>query len=109
MEKTFYDAVVIGSGVAGGWAVKGLTERGLRTLLIERGPEMLHREDYRSDFAAPWEIANRDLVAEELVERDYATQSKCYAFNEQSRYRFVSDRETPYIQNAAVTTPGAGP
>ncbi|MCX2783072.1 GMC family oxidoreductase [Microbulbifer thermotolerans] len=100
MKTPIFDAIVIGSGIAGGWAAKELTERGLRTLLIERGSEISHPRDYKSDFAAPWELQNRGLVPEALAQRDYPVQSKCYAFNEQSRDRFVNDREHPYEQVA---------
>ena len=53
-----FDAIVMGSGISGGWVAKELCERGLKTLLIERGRNVTHRVDYL-DFAAPWEVPNR--------------------------------------------------
>ena len=91
-----FDAIVIGSGISGGWAAKELCERGLRTLLIERGRHVTHKTDYQ-DFAAPWELANRGQVPEDEARRDYAIQSTCYAFNSATKQWWVKDSEHPYL------------
>lgn len=90
-----FDAIVVGSGISGGWAAKELTERGLKTLLLERGPPVEHRVDY-TDSLQPWEVPNFNLPAEDEAARDYAIQSKCYAFNEANRRFWVKDSEHPY-------------
>ena len=91
-----FDAIVIGSGISGGWAAKELCERGMRTLLIERGRHVTHKTDYQ-DFAAPWELAHRGQVPEDEARRDYAIQSTCYAFNSATRQWWVKDSEHPYL------------
>ena len=55
-----YDAIVVGSGITGGWAAKELTEKGLRTLMIERGREVVHRKDYITEHKPSWELPLRD-------------------------------------------------
>jgi len=55
MANEAYDAIVVGSGISGGWAAKELTEKGLRVLLLERGPNVEHVKDYKSATLAPWE------------------------------------------------------
>ena len=109
-----FDAIVIGSGISGGWAAKELCERGLRTLLIERGRHVTHKTDYQ-DFAAPWELANRGQVPEDEARRDYAVQSTCYAFNSATKQWWVrtanirtSRRKDASSSGFAVITSVAG-
>ncbi len=90
-----FDAIVVGSGISGGWVAKELCERGLRTLLIERGRHVEHKRDY-NDFATPWEVSNRGFVPEAEVAEHYAIQSQCYAFNSSTRQWWVKDSEHPY-------------
>ncbi len=92
-----YDAIVVGSGITGGWAAKELTERGLRTLLVERGRHVEHGKDYVTEWLQPWELSHRGRGDRELYERDYPIQSRNYAFGETTRHFFVSDREHPYV------------
>ena len=63
-----FDAIVVGSGISGGWVAKELCERGLKTLVIERGRNVKHRTDYL-DFSTPWEVPNRGMVPEAEVRR----------------------------------------
>ena len=67
-----YDAIVVGSGITGGWAAKELTEHGLRTLLIERGRDVEHSKDYVTEWKAPWDFALRGMGEPEVYARDYA-------------------------------------
>jgi choline dehydrogenase-like flavoprotein len=90
-----FDAIVIGSGISGGWAAKELSERGLKTLLLERGSNVQHGADY-SDFQSPWEDSNRGLVAEDEAASDYPIQSTCYAFSSANKHFWVKDSEHPY-------------
>ena len=90
-----FDAIVVGSGISGGWVAKELCERGLKTLLIERGRNVTHRDDY-SDFATPWQVPNRGQVAQDEIAAHYAIQSTCHAFNSATKQWWVRDSEHPY-------------
>ena len=91
-----FDAIVVGSGISGGWAAKELTERGLRVLLLERGPHVTHGEDYVTEGKANWELPYRGQVPESVVASDYEVQKDCYAFTDFTRHFFVNDRENRY-------------
>jgi choline dehydrogenase-like flavoprotein len=90
-----FDAIVVGSGISGGWVAKELCERGLKTLVIERGRHVEHRKDYL-DFSAPWDVPNRGLVPEAEVAEHYPIQSQSYAFNSATKQWWVRDSEHPY-------------
>jgi len=90
-----FDAIVVGSGISGGWVAKELCERGLKTLVIERGRHVEHRTDYQ-DFATPWEVPHRGRVPQEEINEHYAIQSQCHAFNSATRQWWVRDSEHPY-------------
>lgn len=90
-----FDAIVVGSGISGGWAAKELAERGLKTLVLERGPMIEHGTDY-TDTLQPWELPDLNMVAEGEAEADYAIQSRCYAFNAANKKFWVKDSEHPY-------------
>uniref|UniRef100_UPI003593A756 NAD(P)-binding protein n=1 Tax=Persicitalea sp. TaxID=3100273 RepID=UPI003593A756 len=72
-----YDAIVIGSGISGGWAAKELTEKGLKTLVLERGRDVKHNVDYPTTNKLPWEFPHRERMPLEAVEAN-PVQSKCY-------------------------------
>jgi choline dehydrogenase-like flavoprotein len=91
-----FDAIVVGSGITGGWAAKELTEKGLKVLLVERGPMLEHQTGYKTELMAPWQLQFRGYGDRELFARDYAVQSKGMYFNEWTHTRFVNDRENPY-------------
>ena len=90
-----FDAIVVGSGMSGGWAAKELTEKGLKTLVIERGRHVEHGADYL-DAQPPWAIDNFGIVPEPEVAEHYAVQSRCYAFSEATKQFWVKDSEHPY-------------
>ena len=90
-----FDAIVVGSGMSGGWAAKELCEAGLKTLVIERGKHVEHQVDY-SDGQSPWEMDNYGLMSERAWEADYPIQSKCYAFNTGNKDWWVNDNDHPY-------------
>ena len=92
-----YDAIVVGSGITGGWAAKELCEHGLRTLVLERGRHVEHGKDYITEWLQPWQFPLRGRGDQELYERDYPIQSKNYAFGEATRHFFVNDREHAYV------------
>ena len=97
-----YDAIVVGSGIAGGWVSKELCERGLKVLLVERGRPVHHKTDYTGEGKAPWEMPYREQLPYQLVEDQYWIQCKCYAFYDATKQFFVNDRDYPY-QTAAGT------
>ena len=92
-----FDAIVIGSGMSGGWAVKEFTEKGLRTLVLERGRDVKHLKDYPTTNMYPWEFEHRGEVTE-AIKRENPIASRCYAFKEDAMHFFVKDKEHPYVQ-----------
>ena len=99
MQSTQFDAIVIGSGITGGWAAKELTEKGLKVLVLERGKELRHGIDYTGEHAPNWKLPYQGKRPRDLYEKDYFVQSKSYAFSEANRHMFNNDRENPYISN----------
>ncbi len=97
-----FDAIVVGSGMSGGWAAKELAEKGLKTLVIERGGHLEHGADY-TDSLSPWELENYGLVKEAEAAEHYGIQSQCYAFSTATKHLWVKDSEHPY------TTPEGRP
>lgn len=93
-----YDAIVIGSGMSGGWAAKELAERGLKTLILERGRNVEHIVDYPTANTQTWEFPHRNTLHPD-VHRDNPVVSRCYAFSEATEHFFVKDTEHPYIQD----------
>ncbi|WP_313807083.1 GMC family oxidoreductase [Sphingobium sp.] len=102
MKDSPFDVIVIGSGISGGWAAKELTERGLRTLLIERGPKIVPGDDYPFEHKAPWEMPFRGLGDRRRYERDQPVQQRSRNFDEGSAHFFVNDRENPYQTEAGT-------
>ena len=100
MESHDFDAIVVGSGISGGWAAKELTEKGLKVLLLERG-RPVSPADYVGEHKRAWEFPFRQLGDRQRYERDYAIQGTCYAFGEPTEQWWVNDREHPYGQDPA--------
>ncbi len=98
MSKTeHYDAIVIGSGISGGWAAKEFCEQGLKTLVLERGKDVKHIKDYPTAYLDPWELPHRNQLTKAMVAEN-PIASKCYAFREDAVHFFTKDKEQPYIQ-----------
>jgi choline dehydrogenase-like flavoprotein len=95
-DRTF-DVIVIGSGISGGWAAKEFTEKGLKTLVLERGRDVQHLKDYPTTNMKPWEFEHRGEMPASVVEENPVV-SKCYAFHEDAAHFFVKDKEHPYVQ-----------
>lgn len=95
-----YDAIVVGSGISGGWAAKELCEKGFKTLVLERGKNLEHVKDYHYEHTPDWEFKYRGLGDQKLYEKEYEVQSQCYAFGEATQHYFVNDKEDPYSTDA---------
>lgn len=95
-----FDAIVVGSGMTGGWAAKELTERGFRTLVIERGHKVEHRGEDYTDRLAPWEAPNGGLAPEAdfTGERSYMA-GKSHILKSTNRHFFASNADHPYSSN----------
>ena len=97
IKSRTFDAIVIGSGISGGWSAKELTERGLKTLVLERGRDVKHIKDYPTTNLMPWELKHRGSVHADIQEKNPVV-SRCYAFREDTQHFFVKDQEHPYTQ-----------
>ena len=91
-----YDAIVVGSGISGGWAAKELCEKGLKTLLLERGRNVEHLKDYPTATMNPWDFKHRGKL--DQIKRDNPIMGKCYALDEGTEHFFVKDDVHPYVQ-----------
>lgn len=89
-DSITYDAIVIGSGISGGWAAKELTERGLKTLMLERGRDVKHVIDYKTAMKDPWDFPHRGRISLTNPEEDAVRVNKL-ALNEPN-YKYVEDR-----------------
>jgi choline dehydrogenase-like flavoprotein len=92
-----FDAIVVGSGMSGGWAAKELTERGLKTLVLERGRNLRHIVDYTTALQDPWQLSHYNRP----TEQDRAAQpiqSTLYLYDQSTKQHFVNDLKHPYHQ-----------
>ncbi|MGV3559688.1 GMC oxidoreductase [Larkinella arboricola] len=96
-EQMSYDAIVIGSGISGGWAAKELCEKGLKTLVLERGRQVKHVTDYPMAMANPWDLPHRNRMPD-AFETANPIATKCYALDEATHQYFAKDADHPYIQ-----------
>ncbi len=99
-----YDAIVVGSGIAGGWAAKELTEKGLKTLVLERGRNVEHVKDYITEHKAPWEFELRGNVDPKVLEEDYSQSTEAYP-----KHPNTIPHPTPTASSAASTSACSGP
>ena len=91
-----FDAIVVGSGISGGWAAKELCEKGLKVALIERGKNTIHGKDYLGEGKAPWDLPYHGKIPEDTLNNEYFIQQQNYALNQSTKHFFVSDKENPY-------------
>lgn len=97
MEPDFdFDAIVVGSGITGGWSAKQLTEAGLKVLMLERGPDVPHRSGYTTETKTPWDMPFRGKGDGEKYAAEYPVQRLNRHFTEFTENHFVSDAENPY-------------
>jgi choline dehydrogenase-like flavoprotein len=96
-QANTFDAIVIGSGISGGWAAKELCEKGLKTLVLERGRNVEHKKDYPTMVSNPWDMPHRNQIP--LADRvENPVVNRCYAYKEDTEHFFVKDSEHPYLQ-----------
>jgi choline dehydrogenase-like flavoprotein len=92
-----FDAIVVGSGISGGWAAKELTERGLRVLMLERGKDIEHIKDYPNARKAPWEYPHRGGRTH-AMEEAYPVLKRDYPLNEKNLDWWVNEKDSPYTE-----------
>ncbi|HEY8690847.1 MAG TPA: GMC family oxidoreductase [Chitinophagaceae bacterium] len=97
MPENTFDAIVIGSGISGGWAAKELTEKGLKTIMLERGRNVEHVKDYVNATKGPWEFPHRGGRTQQMI-KDYPVLSRDYPLNEQNLDFWVNEKESPYVE-----------
>ena len=95
-EQT-YDAIVVGSGISGGWAAKELTEKGLRTLVLERGRDVKH-PDYPTAMMESWQFAGRNRLSQADLAKQEKQNRTGYTTHPASAHWFVNDVENPYSE-----------
>lgn len=96
-EANSYDAIVIGSGISGGWAAKELCEKGLKTLVLERGRPVEHIKDYPTANLSRWELPHRGWITDETRQQNPLI-SKAAGYDESTQHFFVKDADHPYVQ-----------
>jgi choline dehydrogenase-like flavoprotein len=97
MSTNTYDAIVIGSGISGGWAAKELTEKGLKTIMLERGRDIEHIKGYVNANKAPWEYPHRGGRTQKMIE-DYPVLKRDYPLNETNLDYWTNEKESPYTE-----------
>ncbi|MFT4092677.1 MAG: GMC family oxidoreductase [Niabella sp.] len=97
MAENTYDAIVIGSGISGGWAAKELTEKGLKTIMLERGRDIKHITDYVNANKNPWDFPHRGGRTQEMI-KDYPVLKRDYPLNETNLDYWVNEKECPYTE-----------
>ncbi|MCC5913800.1 MAG: GMC family oxidoreductase [Balneolaceae bacterium] len=97
-KKQTYDAIVIGTGISGGWAAKELTEQGLQTLVLERGRDVRHVADYPTMMKKPWELPRNDQLKREEAEEYAIHQRTGYTLRESTKHWWLKDDDQPYIE-----------
>tara|TARA_X000000368_G_scaffold417345_1_gene413469 strand:+ start:6161 stop:7852 length:1692 start_codon:yes stop_codon:yes gene_type:complete len=94
-----YDAIVVGTGISGGWAAKELCENGLKTLVLERGPLISHPIDYKTANMDPWDFEGRDRITKEIKKRQPKQSRTLYVNSESTSHFFVNDNDHPYNED----------
>jgi choline dehydrogenase-like flavoprotein len=96
-DKNTYDAIIVGSGISGGWAAKELCERGLKVLVLERGRNVEHIKDYPTATTPPWEFAHRQTLTQE-DKKKFFIQTRHYSIREDNKHFYINDHENPYVE-----------
>jgi choline dehydrogenase-like flavoprotein len=97
MADNVYDAIVVGSGISGGWAAKELAEKGLKVIMLERGENIQHVKDYVNATKGPWEFPHRGGRTQQMI-KDYPVLKRDYPLNEINLNFWVKDKDCPYTE-----------
>ncbi len=97
-KQNTYDAIVVGTGISGGWASKELSEKGLKTLVLERGRNIKHPDDYPTATMDPWQIPNGGKPTQEDLQKQGVQNRTGYTVNQTTKHWFVNDLENPYSE-----------
>jgi choline dehydrogenase-like flavoprotein len=97
MADNIFDAIVIGSGISGGWAAKELTEKGLKVIMLERGEHIEHVKDYKNANKEAWDYPHHGRRTEEMI-KEYPVLKRDYPLNETNLDYWVKDSECPYTE-----------
>ncbi|MCU0373807.1 MAG: GMC family oxidoreductase [Chitinophagaceae bacterium] len=97
MPENVFDAIVVGSGISGGWAAKELTEKGLKVIILERGRMVNHIKDYVNANKHPWEFPHRGRKTQEM-RTNYPVLDRDYPLNETNLDFWVNEQESPYVE-----------
>jgi choline dehydrogenase-like flavoprotein len=97
MADNTYDAIVIGSGISGGWAAKELTEKGLKTIMLERGRNVEHVKGYENATKGPWEFPHRGGRTQQMIQ-DYPVLKRDYPLSEKNLNFWATDQDSPYTE-----------
>ena len=98
MSTQHFDAIVVGSGISGGWAAKELTEKGLKVLLLERGRNIEHIKDYVNANKEPWDYEHRGRPTQEM-KKNHPVLQRDYVLNEETQGMWANEQENPYVEN----------
>lgn len=98
MNENSYDAIVVGTGISGGWAAKELTEKGLKTLVLDRGRMVRHVEDYPTATTDMWDFPYAGRATAEEMKRHETAARSGYAVTQATKHWWVDDTEFPYTE-----------
>jgi len=96
-KQNTFDAIVVGSGISGGWAAKELTEKGLKTLVLERGRDVKHVTDYPTMTKDPWQLPHANKLTDAEL-KFFPVQSRTNWVNQANKHWWVNDLENPYTE-----------
>jgi choline dehydrogenase-like flavoprotein len=97
MAENTYDAIVIGSGISGGWAAKELCEKGLKVIMLERGRDIKHIQDYQASNQPVWDYPHRGSRTQKMIQ-EYPALKRDYPLNERNLHFWAVDKDSPYSE-----------
>ena len=97
VKQNSYDAIVIGSGISGGWAAKELCEKGLKVLMLERGRMVQHVKDYPTALKETWEFPHYNQLTTDEKEK-FPIQTRHFSFREDNKHFYIDDLKNPYVE-----------